>query len=109
MAVFLIIMIVIIILLIAAAYFFNLAFVRRNNPNTDDIDSKENDFLKEYRTVIKEGLDYIERHPKKWVYTLSFDGLKLAARFFDNNSHKAIILFHGYRSSEFSGALISRQ
>lgn len=99
MAVFLIILFVIIIILFAAAYFFNLAFVRRNNPNTDDIDSKENDFLKEYRTVIKEGLDYIERHPKKWVYTLSFDGLKLAARFFDNNSHKAIILFHGYRSS----------
>lgn len=99
MAVFIIISVALVIFLIAAAYFFNLAFVRRENPNTDDIDSKENDFLKEYRSVIKEGLAYVEAQPKKWVYTASFDGLKLAARLFDNNSHKVIMLFHGYRSS----------
>lgn len=98
--VFLVIIIIFLILfLIAAAYFFNLAFVRRENPNTDDIDSKENDFLDKYRPVIKEGLAFIEQSPKKWVYTLSFDGLMLAARFFDVNSDKAVILFHGYRST----------
>lgn len=91
--------VILIALVAASVYFFFVAFVRKKNETADDIDAKENDFLDAYRPVIKEGLQFIAEHPKKWVYTKSFDGLNLAARYFDVGTHKIAILFHGYRSS----------
>lgn len=87
------------ILLASSAVFFFIAFVRRDEPDIDNPDSEINGFLAPYREVIKEGLDYIAESPKSWVNTVSFDGLKLWARYFDNGSRRTIILFHGYRSS----------
>ena len=98
--VFLVIALIVLTALVSASiYFFFVAFVRKKNETADDIDAKENDFLNEYRPVIKEGLRFITEQPQGWVYTKSFDGLRLAARYFDVGTHKTVILFHGYRSS----------
>lgn len=88
-----------VIIILFSVYFFFMAFVRHKKDSSSDIDSKENDFLDKYRPVIKEGLNYINSHTSKWVYCKSFDGLTLAARYFDMHSHNTVILFHGYRSS----------
>lgn len=85
--------------LLLMLYFFNVAFVRRGEDGIDDIDSEQNLFLSRYKQTISAGMDYIDSTPHKWVYTKSFDGLTLAARYFDTGSNKCIILFHGYRSS----------
>lgn len=80
-------------------YFFNVAFIRHSEDGIDDINSEQNLFLSRHKQIITEGMDYIDDSPHKWVYTTSFDGLKLAARYYDTGSDRCIILFHGYRSS----------
>ena len=80
-------------------YFFNVAFVRHSENGIDDINSGQNLFLSRHKEIIGAGMDYIDNSPHKRVYTESFDGLKLAARYYDTGSRKCIILFHGYRSS----------
>lgn len=48
---------------------------------------------------LKDGISYINSHNFIWFYIESFDGLKLAARYFENEtSKKTAILVHGYRS-----------
>jgi len=48
---------------------------------------------------VAEGMKFIDRTPHDYVFTKSFDGLKLAARYYKNNdSDRTIILVHGYRS-----------
>jgi len=90
-------------LLIAALavfyYFFRLTFIKRNVGNVDDVNDPCNKMLGDFKGVIGEGIDYINSTPCKWVEALSFDGLLLKARYFNNNSDKTIIIFHGYRSS----------
>ncbi len=92
----------IIILLVAfvgvVAYFFNLAFVRKANADIDSMDSTINDSLKPYSAVMDKGIEFIRKTPHNWYYTTAFDGVKLAARYYDNNSTCTIFLFHGYRS-----------
>lgn len=80
-------------------YFFSVAFVRLNVGNPDDLNDSINKPLEKYKDIIGQGLKYINDTPHKWVSTVSFDGLRLAARYFDNSSNKTVILFHGYRSS----------
>lgn len=99
MILFLLAAAVLLIIVAFSVYFFFIAFVRRKKDSSSDIDSKENDFLDKYRPVIKEGLNYIHSAPSRRVYCKSFDGLTLAARYFDMHSHNTVILFHGYRSS----------
>lgn len=89
-------------------YFFDLAFVRHNNKEVDDLNSEHNSFLKPYIEVIKSGVNFIEKTPYKTYTAVSYDGLKLSARYYNCNSDKTIILFHGYRSTakhDFSGAV----
>jgi len=76
-----------------------LAFVKQNMGNVDDVDAPVNKPLEHYKEKIRKGIDFINSTPHKWVNVISFDGLKLAARYFDNGSDRTIILFHGYRSS----------
>ena len=76
-----------------------MAFVKHDIGNVDNIDDKLNKPLFKYRDIVKQGMDYIESSDYKWVETLSFDGLKLKARYYDNGSKNTILLFHGYRSS----------
>lgn len=99
MVVFLIILFLLLIFASVLYYFFSVAFVKLNVGNFEDLDDPVNKPLKKYKDIIQEGLDYINSRPHEWVYTVSFDGLRLAARYFDNSSDKTIILFHGYRSS----------
>ena len=81
------------------AYFFCIAFVKQNLGDVNDVNSPINKPLEDYKDIIKEGIDYINNTPHKWVEIVSFDGLKLRARYYDNNQDKTIILVHGYRSS----------
>lgn len=67
--------------------------------DVDNVDSLINKPLEEFKDIIKEGIEYIYTTPHKWVEVVSFDGLKLKARYYDNKSDKTIILFHGYRSA----------
>ncbi len=93
---------VILILLIFAGvifYFFNLAFVKQDMGDVDDLNSPVNKPLEQYKEIIQNGIDHIRSTAHTWHYTVSFDGLRLAARYFDNNSKNTVILFHGYRSS----------
>ncbi len=97
-----------IVILAVIYYFFSVAFVKLNIGNPDDLDDSINKPLEKYKDIISVGLDYIAKKPHEWVYTVSFDGLKLAARYFDNKADKTVILFHGYRSSaarDFSCAI----
>ncbi len=92
--------IVLVIVFIAVIfYFFSLAFVRRSNANIDNLDSKENNFLKSYSNMLKAGMEFIEKNQHKRYNTTSFDGLRLSARYYDHGSESTIVLFHGYRSS----------
>ncbi len=62
------------------------------------MDNTIEEALKPYSEVIEKGKEFIKNTPHKWYYITSFDGLKLAARYYDNNSSCTIFLFHGYRS-----------
>lgn len=91
---------VLILFTLVMLWLFCFAFVRRNDSDIDNLDAKHNQFLTEYKDIIKSGMNYIDNTPYSWVFTKSFDGLKLAARYFPiKDSHRTIILFHGYRSS----------
>ncbi len=98
-ALFIILGILILVFLGVITYFFALAFVKQNMGDYDDVNSPVNIPLGEYKETVKRGIDFINSEPCEWVYTTSFDGLKLAARYFNRQSDKTIILFHGYRSS----------
>lgn len=80
-------------------YFFSVAFVRHNIGNPDDINDSINKPLLKYKEEICGGMDYIDNKSYEWVETVSYDGLTLKARYFDNKSKNTILLFHGYRSS----------
>ncbi len=97
----LLILIIVLILLFTGIvlYFFSLAFVRKNKSNVDDMDSTLSEALKPYSVLMNKGIDFIDKTPHKWYYTTAFDGIKLAGRYYDNNSSCTIVLFHGYRSS----------
>lgn len=89
-------------------YFFSVAFVKHDIGNVDDLNDKINKPLAKYKAQIQNGMDYINSKNPIWVETVSFDGLRLAARYFENKSDKTILLFHGYRSSalrDFSCAI----
>ncbi len=79
-------------------YFFSIAFVRKSGSKVDSLDNTLNDALKPYSALIDKGIEFIRKTPHKWYYTTAFDGKKLAARYYDNNSTCTIFLFHGYRS-----------
>ena len=65
-------------------YFFSVAFVKLNIGNPDDLNDSINKPLQKYKDIIQSGLDFIAQKPHEWVSTVSFDGLRLAARYFDN-------------------------
>lgn len=99
MAFFIILGVLVLCFVIVIMYFFCVAFVKQNVGNVDNLDSDINKPLEKYKAVIQSGMDDIKSRSFKWVDTVSFDGLKLAARYFDNGKDTTVILFHGYRSS----------
>lgn len=97
--IYLILALVLIAFVCIIAYFFCMAFVKLDTGDLDDMNCPANKPLKEYHEVIAKGINFINSREPEWVETVSFDGLKLYARYFDNSSDKTIFLFHGYRSS----------
>lgn len=73
---------------------FKTAFVR-NDVRIVDINTGQ---ISEYKSVFDDGLKYIETLICENVYVKSFDGLRLAGYYYNNNSDSTILLFHGYRS-----------
>ncbi|MBQ4118894.1 MAG: alpha/beta hydrolase, partial [Clostridia bacterium] len=97
---FLIVLAILMLLFICVVlYFFSVAFVRLNPKKVKTIDTTIDDALKPYSALLKKGEDFIKNTPHKWCYTKSFDGIKLAGRYYDNNSSCTVFLFHGYRSN----------
>lgn len=85
--------------ILVVLYFFSFTFVKHDIGNFEDMNDRVNKPLEKYKDVIQSGIDFIKSLPFQWVETVSFDGLRLAARYLDNKSDKTIILVHGYRSS----------
>lgn len=73
--------------------------MRKNNNPVGDMSLSINKTLQEHSDMIEKGVNFINNQPHKWYYTTSFDGIKLAGRYYDNSSNRTIFLFHGYRSS----------
>lgn len=94
-----IVLLLIILFFAVVLYFFNLAFVRKDNTDIENLDSKHNSFLAPYTEILNTGMEFIKNTEHTRYETVSFDGLKLSSRYYDRNSDNTIILFHGYRSS----------
>lgn len=92
------ILIFLVLFLLVVLYFFNVAFVRKQKVDVDKMDNTIEDALKPYSEVIEKGTEFINNTKHKWYYITAFDGIKLAGRYYDNNSSCTIFLFHGYRS-----------
>ena len=89
-------------------YFFWVTFVKRNSGNPEDVNDHCNRNLKEHKDIVRQGIEYVNSRPHKWVETVSYDGLILRGRYYDNRCEKTAIVFHGYRSAaarDFSCAL----
>lgn len=83
----------------AVVYFYFFAFVRLKKTDSEALDAASERILAPYRDVVDEGFEYIDNSPHEWVSITSFDGLRLAARYYPcDNSKRTMILFHGYRS-----------
>lgn len=78
---------------------FNEGFVRGEVFDATKLKVKPESKSEMFLNELNDGINYINSHNMTWLYITSFDGLKLAARFFNNaDSKKLVILFHGYRS-----------
>lgn len=103
------------VLLIAFAvilvFLFKFAFVRADLAMANDLDSAMNKPLQPYREMIEQGQEFIKNHPFEWKTVESFDGLRLAARYYRRDgADRTMMLFHGYRSTgtrDFSCAVKS--
>ncbi len=103
-----VIALIIIILLAVFAYLHHGIFYSPLKGQNNDYQlTKSTQFLgieEEINNLIKTLVDT----PYEDVYVKSFDHLKLHGRYYENkNSHKVIIMFHGYRGTsrrDFSGA-----
>ncbi len=104
---FFIIVSVIAFLVLAFVLLFCFVFVRRQE-NLSAFEYNLNAYLEPYSQQISRGVKVFDTAEHKRVCIKSFDGLKLSARLYDNNSKSTIILAHGYRSTarrDFSCAL----
>lgn len=92
----LILVLTILLLLIVTVLFwaFKTAFMR----NDIRLISFETGPLSEYKDVFDRSLKHLDTLESERVYIKSFDGLNLAASYYNNNSDTTILLFHGYRS-----------
>lgn len=90
-----VILAVLIVLIALALYWaFKTAFMRSDIR----LISFETGPLAQYRGLFDKGLRFIDGLECERIYTKSFDGLTLAASYYNNNSDTTILLFHGYRS-----------
>ena len=74
---------------------FKTAFMR----NDKRLVSFETGPLAEYKDVFESSAKYLDSLKSERIYVKSFDGLRLAGSYYNNNnSDTTILLFHGYRS-----------
>ena len=99
MAFFIVFLAILLSFVAVVLYFFSVAFVKHNIGDVDNVDDDINKPLREYKEEIRQGIEYNKSRTHKLVEVLSYDGLRLKARYYDSNSKKTVILFHGYRSS----------
>ncbi len=93
--VFAVLVILLLCIIAALVWAFKLAFMR-SDVRLTSVDSGP---LAEYKDVFNKSLEYLDGLKSERVYIKSFDGLRLAASYYDNNNADAtILLFHGYRS-----------
>jgi len=94
--VWIVIILVLLIFLVIAAllWAFKIAFMRSDIR----LISFESGPLAKYKDVFAKSIEYLDSLKSERVYTKSFDNLKLAASYYNNNSDTTILLFHGYRS-----------
>ena len=85
--------------LLLSAMLFRFVFVRKETHDLNDMSAPENEYLKAYHPIILDGLAFMEQHAPQFCTTRSFDGLTLAAEYFDRGSDCTVLLFHGYRSA----------
>lgn len=74
---------------------FKTAFMR-SDVRLTDVNAEP---LVRYKDVFDKSLKYIDTLDCERIYTQSYDGLRLAASYYNNNSDSTILLFHGYRSN----------
>lgn len=86
--------VVVIVITLALYWAFKTAFMRSDIR----LVSFETGPLAEYKSVFDKGLKYIDKLNCERVYIDSFDGIRLAGSYYNNNSDTTILLFHGYRS-----------
>ena len=92
---FIILIILLVFIAIVLYWAFKTAFMRSDVR----LISFESGPLAKYKEVFDISLKYLDSLHSERVYTESFDGLRLAASYYDNNnSDSTILLFHGYRS-----------
>lgn len=96
MTLILIIIVLLIMLVFMALYWaFKTAFMR----NDIRLTSFETAPLAEYKDIFESSFKFLDSLKSERIYTKSFDGLTLAASYYENNnSISTILLFHGYRS-----------
>lgn len=80
------------------SYFF--IFSRRNSLKLMDADI-EKTYLGPYKDILYESYDYVSAYDKKELSLTARDGSILKAEYYDEGNDKVIILFHGYRGSQF--------
>ena len=89
-----ILLFVLVVILLGLLWAFKTAFMR-SDVRLIDVNTGP---LAKYKDVFDSSLKYIDTLPCERVYIKSYDGLKLAASYYNNNSDTTILLFHGYRS-----------
>lgn len=103
----LILKIVLIIIIVAAnillgppivSYFF--IFSRRDSLKLMDADIDKT-YLGPYKDILYESYDYVNAYDKKELTITARDGAELKAEYYDEGNDRVIILFHGYRGSQF--------
>ncbi len=80
-------------------WLFRFAFVRGDESQIEDLDSKLNKPLVPYRKFVENGMAFVKNQPYEEIFTKSFDGLRLYGRYYKHEKADCtMILFHGYRS-----------
>lgn len=98
-ALFIIISLLIAALVVGIIYFFFFAFYKGKTLDLADMNTEENGFPPKFSAEIEKGVKYLAALDYEQVYTKSYDGLRLAGKYYPNGTDKTMILFHGYRAS----------
>lgn len=96
---FWVILVAILVLLLAALQFFS-CFAHRRKADAPLESEKLTGAWRQYADMIREGTDWIQKHPAEQVSVTSFDGLRLQGLYIPaEHPRVCVLLFHGYRST----------